>query len=521
MQMKIPRKIVVSGILAGVFMLACIPYIRGLNYPLLHDDFPAVLNNPLITKGFNLTKPFVTNVWGGRQGYYGIHYRPLWVLGVSSTYHFISDKVWVHRMINILMYALCAMLITLILVRLRVPLPASGLAGALFAIQAVHTESVMFITNRQEIQASLFILLAMYLAIKNANLLVQSILFILALFSKESAVVYPVVYLILMWGIHKAPLKKLIKHGAVLIFITIGFIFIRKAALGYWTSGTLSFLDNPLINSGPLERVLSVFGLFWQAISLMILPSGLSLDYGFNAWPEVASLTDPRFIGGFIMALLTAIFIYFGLRNKDNKSVKISALFILMFLVSYGLFSNSVFLNTIIFAERNLYLPSAFFIIGIFAFPLRRKIAIPTAAIVVLLIAGNFAIAMDRVGDYRDPIHLYASSLAARPNSPRLEIDLALGLGAIGRQDLAIRHIKKALTIDPLMPAAYNNLGAIYYKNGELRKAIPYFIRAVVIGPGSYRFNHNLCRVYKDTGSPALAKPFCQRAAWLKTRRFR
>lgn len=509
------RKPVVVSVLTGVLLLACIPYIRGLNYPLLHDDFPAVINNPLIIKGFHPIKIFKTNAWGGRKRY-GMLYRPLWVLGVSFTYNFISDKVWVHRFINILLHALTAMLVTLILLRLKVPLTAAGLAGAFFALQAVHTEAVMFITNRQELQAAFFILLAVYMAIKHANITVQAILLLLALFSKESAVVYPVIYLLILWGLHRARIKKLLLHGTVLFLVTAAYIILRKSAIGYWTSGPVPFMDNPLVNSGILERTLSVFSLFWQAISLMLLPSGLSLDYGFNAWPEVATFTDPRFIAGFIIATLATLFICFGLRHK--KAAHVPALFMLIFLVSYGLFSNALFLNTIIFAERNLYLPSAFLIIAIFAFPMRFMVAKAASAFAILLIAGNFAVASGRVTDYKDPVHLYASSLTARPNSPRMEVDLALGLEMLGQQDLAIRHLKRAMHIYPLMPSVYNDLGAIYYKNGQFSKAIPYFLKGVAIGPGSYNLNQHLCLSYRRINMPNLARPYCSRAAWLKKR---
>lgn len=518
--MKSPRKPVILGMLAGVFMLACIPYIKALNYPLLHDDFPAVLNNPLIIKGFHPIKIFKTNAWGGRQRY-GMLYRPLWVLGVSFTYNFISHKVWVHRAINILLHALTALLVSLILLRLRVPPVVSCLGGALFALMAVHTEAVMFITNRQEIQAAFFILLAVFLAIKKPNLPIQAVLLMLALFSKESAVVYPVIYLFLLWGLHRAPARKLVWHGTVMVLIVAAYMFMRRSAIGYWTSGAIPFLDNPLVNSGPYERVLSVFGLFWQSISLMVMPSGLSIDYGFNAWPEVNSPADPRFIAGAVIAVLIIMLIYFGLRNKRGKEFHTSAIFFLVFLVSYSLFSNALVLNTIIFAERNIYLPSAFFIIGIFAFPLRAWAAKTAAVVAVILAIGNFAVAMDRVNDYRDPVHLYASSLAARPNSPRLEVDLALGLEALGQDDKAIRHLELALSIDPLVPSIYNNLGAIYFKKGDIRKAISYFTRAVVIGPGSFRFNKNLCTAYRRIKRPDLAKPFCHRAVWLGKRQFR
>ncbi len=514
--MRIPHRLAAPLL---VLVLAVLPYLRGLNYPLLHDDFPAVLNNPLIVKGFHPIKTFTTNAWGGRRRY-GMMYRPLWVLGVSFTYNFISDKVWVHRLVNILLHALCAMLITLILLRLRVPIPAAGLAGAFFALQAVHTEAVMFITNRQELQAAFFVLLAVFWALKKPGIAGQSVLFLMALFSKESAIVYPVIYLALLWGIHGARAKKLLTHGLVLFLLAAGYVVLRRYAIGYWTSGKIPFMDNPLINSGPLERVLSVFGLFWQAISLMLLPAGLTLDYGFNAWPEVESPGDPRFIAGFVLAVLIAVFIYYGLKNKENRQFRISALFVASFVIAYSIFSNTLFLNTIIFAERNLYLPSAFLVAGVFAFPLRGWAARIAAGAAVLLIAANLLVAVNRAGDYKDPVHLYASSLAARPGSPRLEVDLALGLEAAGYPDAAIRHLKRAIKIYPLLPDAYNNLGAIYYEQGDARRAIPYFIRAVTLGPGSFRFNQNLCIAYKHIGMPARAEFYCRRAQWLRRRLF-
>jgi Flp pilus assembly protein TadD len=69
------------------------------------------------------------------------------------------------------------------------------------------------------------------------------------------------------------------------------------------------------------------------------------------------------------------------------------------------------------------------------------------------------------------------------------------------RDDEAIRQYEEAISLNPNFPAAHNNLGKLFWKQGRLREACDQFREAVRLRPGDGNFRDNLDRILAEMGS--------------------
>ena len=63
---------------------------------------------------------------------------------------------------------------------------------------------------------------------------------------------------------------------------------------------------------------------------------------------------------------------------------------------------------------------------------------------------------------------------------------------AKGHTDLAIKHYRIALHLNPDSLEPHNNLAIIFYRNGDIKKALEHFKAALEINPNSIGVRNNL-----------------------------
>jgi tetratricopeptide (TPR) repeat protein len=86
-------------------------------------------------------------------------------------------------------------------------------------------------------------------------------------------------------------------------------------------------------------------------------------------------------------------------------------------------------------------------------------------------------------GRYSEAARLFAELLEAEPDDARLEAGLAAALGALGRSGDALRHLERALELDPLNPVARYNRGLLRELRGERDRAAADYRRALRSAP--------------------------------------
>ena len=101
-----------------------------------------------------------------------------------------------------------------------------------------------------------------------------------------------------------------------------------------------------------------------------------------------------------------------------------------------------------------------------------------------------------RGGDYATATPLFALCERALPNDASLQVYLATCYRATDRPDLALKHAKRALSLNPDSLSAILELGAAHVIKGDLDKALKYYERAQELNPDNPRVDTWMADVF-------------------------
>ena len=192
-QRKSPLSTPALGILLIIGVVAVV-YIPAMKAGFVWDD-DSMLTQNVVLKPDGLHRSWFTT---DQPNYWPITWTSYW----------IENKLWGldpagYHLTNILIHALCALLIWRILKRLKIPWPLP--AALVFAVHPVAVESVAWISQRKTILSMLFFLIALLSYLKFEDSRSRPLhgwalaSFVLALLSKGSVVGLPVVLLLCAW----------------------------------------------------------------------------------------------------------------------------------------------------------------------------------------------------------------------------------------------------------------------------------------------------------------------------------
>lgn len=194
---------------AGIILLVLMAYypLRGAHF--IWDDELWLLKNPVVQHWGKLLLAWV-NLGQDAQ------YYPMVFTAFSIEFHLWGfTPIWYH-LVNILLQAVDALLLWLVLARLRIP--GAWLAAAIFAIHPVQVETVGWITEIKNLLSGAFYLAATLIFVRVASLdkpdthsetitdtyysrayWWATALFVMALTTKTAGLTLPVVLLVLIW----------------------------------------------------------------------------------------------------------------------------------------------------------------------------------------------------------------------------------------------------------------------------------------------------------------------------------
>ena len=544
------------------------------------DDVGMITQNKFTLKGFSGIKDHFTHDaaigFFGEQGgkiMSGGRYRPLSLVSFAMEVQFFGLNPKVSHAVNILLFTLtCILLYHLLLYLLPKKkdtpfyLSLPFIATMLFAGHPIHTEVVANIKGRDEIMGLLFALLALYAAIKYVksqnilHLIWGSVVFFLALLSKENAVTFFAIIPLTYYFFTQAKLKDYVLTIGLYLIPFIAFLYMRRI----YTMADLSFespevLNNPFAfiphtTDGLMQRYASIIMTFILYIKLLIFPHPLTHDYYYNQVP-IVGLGDPMFLLSVLINGGLLIYALIGLRKRAIYSYAILFYFITFSIVSNLLFTVSMLLN-----ERLIYASSVGFCILIAWLLIRAKdrYSLPVKAVtgimvVILLLYSIKTISRNRV--WQDNLTLFVTDAKTSANSAKVSLaasnetyDLANAnldslrqLGQLQKitrlldidvdpqtaADSTIRnallrktiqYIKESLKIYPTRAASWLRLGNATYKlNKDVNEAIGYHKKAATLSGGEmYEPWYNMGIIEVNNKMPVQAKEHLIKALTIK-----
>jgi tetratricopeptide (TPR) repeat protein len=486
-----------------IVLLGAAAYINVVDGEFIWDDKRIVEQNELIRSPSNIARVFTKDVGGqlasGGGGVKYNFYRPAQMLTYMADYAVWKDNPAGYHITNILIHILAALclyrLVNIISGHIRISL----VAAVLFVVHPLHTEAVAYISGRADPLSVVFLLAAFIVYVKGLQTsdfrlqtFIVLILYTLAILSRESALIFPV----LLLAYHYAYRKKIDLPR----FLPIAVLTAAGAAFRFFMTGQL--LGGDKIPSGAFfSRVPGAFAAIANYARLLVIPFNLHMEYGNARF----SMIDPAVIIGVIITLALAAYIF---KKRDTRGPYVFGVlwFIAALLPSLNLYPIGAYM-----AEHWLYLPSiAVFMMAGVCFgrwqtrrqngdsPLRTR-AIQTGTVPILIIY-FLTLTVNQNFYWRRLIPFYEKTLEYAPESVRIYNNLGVAYHDKAQYAMAAEAYKKAIELNPNYFETFCNLGTAYHDMGLYDEAIAEYKREIAINPDYPKVHNNLGTLYFDTG---------------------
>jgi hypothetical protein len=426
-------------------------------------------------------------------------YRPLVSMSYAAQWWLHGDRPWAFHAVNWVLHAVVSALVGELARRLA-GLRVAYAAGLLFAAHPVHVEAVANVVGRAELMCATGILGALVLAARTPLTPRRAagifVCFIVALLSKEQGMLLPLLLLILAVvnrlradptpspDISQTPTPQ--QRRQLLLWLVFalcatlaGYIVFRESNLRFtWDRNKLDWAMNPLVRSRGADQWLMPLGLLGRYTVLLVAPVNLSIDYGGDVIGSVARWNDPYlWLGAASLVVWVALFAVSVARRAW------AAVFCLLATAAmYGVVANFTTLIGTIFAERLMYLPSAFFVIllGMGAARLPRRAAtVVLVALVTIWSVRTFAYTQR----WNDRLAFYEMSLREQPDSAQLYLLLSAELRVLGELERAEEVIAEARRRWPEYWLVLNYSALVAFDRGDLESADFYARRSATLEP--------------------------------------
>jgi tetratricopeptide (TPR) repeat protein len=494
--------------------VACgtLPYLNILFNRFVYDDDNIVLKNPYIRNFHYLKEIFTTNIWSFK-GVSGVanYYRPMMTLGYLVCYKLFGLRAYGFHLVSLLLHVLVVCLVFALTERLTGDRVWAFVAGGLFALHPIHTESVAWIAAVTDLELTFFYLLTfgIFLALARPGggrsmpmLAAMGGTFVLALLSKEQAMTLPALATVYEHFYSEdrsetSPSQKLARYG-LLWLVGAAYVLFRIYFLGALAP------REQLSELTPVQIMLSGIALVGQYVGKLLWPVRLCAFYVFH---PSQSLFDPGVLAGLLVLLALGALFLVCYRGRD-PNVRFASFAIVWFFVMLAPVLNAHWLSADVFSERYLYLPSVCvaWLVGFGGSKLwRRTEPRPRERRALLLVsvalAGLFAARIViRNRDWNNDVVLYTRTLELSPDADLILDNLALAYLHEGAPDKAESAWRRVLARRPDDATALNSLGLLASQKHQYAEAVEFFQRAIMLDSSVMNPHLNLGMTYLAMG---------------------
>jgi tetratricopeptide (TPR) repeat protein len=438
---------------------------------------------------------FSESAFGDGSGLF--FYRPLLTLSLMFDSAIAAGRPWVFHLSNLLFHLAAVWLAFGLFLKLKFSRPAAFAAALILAVHPALASAVSWVPGRNDSLLAIWIMSAFLFQLKFVEsnkvryLAAQGICFLAALFTKETALLFPLVALSYML-LPSAQTRRSLPKTAFLAMVLSGAVVIwylaRSGALAGYGPVPLSFLSP----REALATLVSVFGRIG-------LPFDLTL---------VRDLKDINLVYGLIsLAALAISAVAWGIKSKWN--------FILGW-IWFGLFllpGLTLAGDSNAFLDHRLYLPLIGFLIlmqelKILDLPAGGK-STAMGWFFLALLLGALSFVYSR--SFKDDLSCWTRAVKRSPNSALAHNALGLAYSQRNNSPAAEKEYLKARQISKRFVKAGLNLGILYLKTGRLDNAGQALKEVLAVRPDLPGANYNLGVVYQQQGREDSAYYYFQK----------
>jgi tetratricopeptide (TPR) repeat protein len=443
-------------------------------------------------------------------------YQPVRMLSYAIDYKFWKLNPTGYRITNILFYILTCMIVYNILRQLSRHLRSNAfpnshgrvaLFGALlFAAHPVHVEAVTWLAARKEVLQGFFFFFAFYLYLKGREeegrkkffyLTFVLFLFLLAVLSKPSAIVFPAIILIYEISLRKDKWVDFVKrHWIFIVFsLFISVLFASVLMKVMWDAGGIK----PYRGGTFFNNLIISFYVFIYNIKLLFFTINYSATYTIPVSNPILSLRTIGFIG--VTLLL------FGLSLWSLKKTKIFFFSFVFFFITLLPYLNIIPISTIL-ADRYVFIASFSFcfLLGIvfnkfYELKTQRfsenffKLLSVTLFLFILIGYSSMTMRQNRI--WENSYTLWADAVEKYPESNTANALMGVVYMDLRMDEKAVTYLEKAVQILPYDYQSRNNLGIVYGNLGQFEKGLKELITAIRLRPEDDHIKINLSVLYQ------------------------
>lgn len=386
----------------------------------------------------------------------GMYYRPMLALSFMIDTVCGDGNTFYFHLSNILLHLICCVLLFRFFLALEIKRSTSFLLALIFAVHPINIHAVVWIPGRNDSILTLFTLLSCIWLLrylregKIAWYVLHLFFFACTLFTKESAIVLPVIYFLLYRFFAK---EKKIKTISIYIFIwvaiDIGWFLLRKFLVNYLPGNAHSFG----------ESVANFFA------SIIIHTGKVLLPVQQSVMPLLTSTSLVPYLVA--IGIVLALFLKYGVRNKRLAWLGIVWFFVLIALPAWLGAINDFGEHY----EHRDYTPlaGALLFLSQLNLPISEYIAKRIALFIVIVFSIKTLV---RLPVYRDEITYAQTGMVEAPTNS-LFPDL-LGMIYLEKHDYkaALDCFNRTIAIDSGNGTYFGQRGAAYGELGDLKHAL-------------------------------------------------
>ena len=500
------------GLLLIAFVFAA--YARVFTAGFIWDDESHLTQNPCIVGPLGLKEIWTST----RAVYYPLVLTTFWIL-----HKFVGLNPWPYHLLNVFLHAGSAVLLWHVLRQLNVR--GAWLGAALWALHPVMVQSVAWVTELKNTQSCLFYLLSILCFLSwekqsrttqitrvNISLIYGLSLgfFVLAILSKPSVVMLPVVLALCVWR-----RRGRIRWHDVVSLAPFLVISVVASAWTIWEQKFHASAVGPEWAQTWPERLIIAGRAIWFYLGKLIWPHPLIFIY--PRW-ETNSSRLTAYLP--LLAALAGLLALWLIRAKWSRPVFFAAAYYVVSLFPVLGFFSVYFFRYAFVSDHFQYLasmgPLALAGAGIVtavgrfgetpsqlasdtdALQFSGNIVVvrsksfllsATSGIFLLLL---FFLTWRQTGVYHDLVTLYTATLTKNSGCWMAHYNLGIALNDRGKTDEAIAHYQRAIELRPSYAEAHYNLGRLLAQKGQLDDAVTHYEKALEINPADAEAWNNL-----------------------------
>jgi len=470
-----------------IFCFSFLLYAQTLNFKftMFDDDSLLMANKEFFTKDGSISKIFTTDAFMQNNKTF---YRPLQNLSFLIDVK-IAGKLnaGMFHFSNVLLFSLIAFSLYFLLLKFNISYLHAFLGTLFYSAHPLFASSAAWIPARGDLLLTLFSILAFIFWInflhhkKYSALIITWLCFTLALFSKETAALLPVLFLIYLLIFEHKP-KIDVK------MVLLGFLGLCTALAWY-------YLRNLSIINSDLDLTTSDF-----LQNLLAIPASLAMfvaPYHFSTVPE---FTPVKLILGFALLCLMVVLIVKKSALPRGEKIFYLLWFLLLLLPTF--FAKAKEWD---YLDHRFLLP----LITVLIFLLLHIQKISKTKVItvsVILISVFSIVTFLNAQAFSTPITFYEAAKDNK-NKPEVYYFLKGNIEQITEKyDKALQSYNAAIFYQPEHYRALNNRGIIKQTKGDFEGALADYNRAIDLGLKNYHIfkNRGTVKIHLEDAAGAI-----------------